>query len=391
MEQITKETFVYLFLDLEWNQAPGTSGVEGREPVQIGGAAADSQLHIVKIFSKAVGLRNPENLTQETIIRTSTPAANILKGRPGKKVFVSFAQSFPEYQYLVVWDRDTYELFLQEQKRYQILVKPHRLVVLQEVLEEITGILVKNMELEQALSCAGIKYEKHYLHHSKHDMRYLHQLFVTCYEEYSRLTTGETCILNTKTGKLHMEECRYAKHLYQGQFQFLPKNAVFTGFSVCKVCGKGDVWKRLSWQEKELSDIAKNQKQRKKKNASFNWRKLPLTEQNIGKICRHFQVSYHIGEQMVFIHTRFSSWVVLLKDNQVEKLLHENLNLVHMQVLKHQKKKCMEGYHKQRIVTNNFYEVVGYIKQHDEVIKQRLTQKLRVDELLEQVEKELEA
>ena len=94
---------------------------------------------------------------------------------------------------------------------------------------------------------------------------------------------------------------------------------------------------------------------------------------------------------MVFIHTRFSSWIVLLKDNQVEKLLHENLNLVHMQVLKHQKKKCMEGYHKQRIVTNNFYEVVGYIKQHDEVIKQRLTQKLRVDELLEQVEKELEA
>lgn len=33
----------YLFLDLEWNQAPGTVGVSGREAIQIGVVAADEE------------------------------------------------------------------------------------------------------------------------------------------------------------------------------------------------------------------------------------------------------------------------------------------------------------------------------------------------------------
>ena len=31
-----KGPFEYLFLDIEWNQAPGTSGLDGREAIQIG-------------------------------------------------------------------------------------------------------------------------------------------------------------------------------------------------------------------------------------------------------------------------------------------------------------------------------------------------------------------
>ena len=32
----------YLFLDIEWNQAPKTTDIEEREPVQIGIVAADA-------------------------------------------------------------------------------------------------------------------------------------------------------------------------------------------------------------------------------------------------------------------------------------------------------------------------------------------------------------
>ena len=38
-----KGPFEYLFLDIEWNQAPGTSGLDGREAIQIGVVAADAQ------------------------------------------------------------------------------------------------------------------------------------------------------------------------------------------------------------------------------------------------------------------------------------------------------------------------------------------------------------
>ena len=38
--------FEYLFLDIEWNQAPKTTDIEEREPVQIGIVAADAKLNI---------------------------------------------------------------------------------------------------------------------------------------------------------------------------------------------------------------------------------------------------------------------------------------------------------------------------------------------------------
>lgn len=41
------ETFEYLFVDMEWNQTPGTKGIEDREPVQIGIVATDEQLQVM--------------------------------------------------------------------------------------------------------------------------------------------------------------------------------------------------------------------------------------------------------------------------------------------------------------------------------------------------------
>ena len=41
------ETFECLFVDMEWNQTPGTKGIEDREPVQIGIVATDEQLQVM--------------------------------------------------------------------------------------------------------------------------------------------------------------------------------------------------------------------------------------------------------------------------------------------------------------------------------------------------------
>lgn len=40
MEDVKREKIEYLFLDIEWNQAPGTSDLDGREAIQIGVVAA---------------------------------------------------------------------------------------------------------------------------------------------------------------------------------------------------------------------------------------------------------------------------------------------------------------------------------------------------------------
>lgn len=50
------EKYEYLFVDIEWNQTPGTSGIEDREPIQIGIVATDEELNLEKSFSRAMRL-----------------------------------------------------------------------------------------------------------------------------------------------------------------------------------------------------------------------------------------------------------------------------------------------------------------------------------------------
>ncbi|WP_418418204.1 hypothetical protein [Blautia sp.] len=46
MDAVKREELEYLFVDVEWNQAPGTKDLEGREPVQIAAIATNSYLSI---------------------------------------------------------------------------------------------------------------------------------------------------------------------------------------------------------------------------------------------------------------------------------------------------------------------------------------------------------
>ena len=41
MDDIMKRQIEFLFLDMEWNQEPGSTELEGREAIQIGVVAAD--------------------------------------------------------------------------------------------------------------------------------------------------------------------------------------------------------------------------------------------------------------------------------------------------------------------------------------------------------------
>lgn len=78
MEDVKREKFEYLFLDIEWNQTPGTSDLEGREAIQIGVVAADEQIQKVKTFSKAIRLSDPKLFNKKTEILSHTPLANIM-------------------------------------------------------------------------------------------------------------------------------------------------------------------------------------------------------------------------------------------------------------------------------------------------------------------------
>ena len=134
-----KEPFEYLFLDIEWNQAPGTSGLDGREAIQIGVVAADAQIQKVKTFSKAIRLSDPKIFNEETEIISHSTIAHVMRGNEVKAVLEKFALSFPQYCHLIVWNRDTYDLFLRDMRKNGVTIKRHKAVVLQDVLGVIAG------------------------------------------------------------------------------------------------------------------------------------------------------------------------------------------------------------------------------------------------------------
>lgn len=47
--------------------------------------------------------------------------------------------------------------------------------------------------------------------------------------------------------------------------------------------------------------------------------------------------------------------------------------------------KCTEGYHEQKLPSENFFEVIKYIKNHDTGTVKRMAKKSRLEKLLEMV------
>lgn len=382
MEDVKREKFEYLFLDIEWNQAPGTSDLDGREAIQIGVVAADEQIQKVKTFCKSIRLSDPKLFNKKTEILSHTPLANIMQGNEEKAVLEKFAQSFPQYCHLIVWSRDTYDLFLRDMRKNGITIKRHKAVVLQEVLEIIAGSSNDQIGFENAMIYSGIEYAPNYLHYAKHDADYLYQLFYQCFQQYSGMTAEESCLANEATKKLHTESCRYVQNMSVERKTALPKSMIFRGYTVCKCCGKRQIWKRLEWE-----DSNKHKAQNKKYREDL--KQIPLTETNIEKICKYFQLSYSISNDTVFVRTAFSRWIVYLQKHKVKKLLHENYRICKSQYFKKQKMKCTEGYHKQKLPSENFFEVIQYIKYHDAGTMKRMSKKSRLEKLLEMVEMEL--
>lgn len=205
-----KEQFEYLFLDLEWNQSVGTTELTGREAVQIAIVAADEAMNQVKSFSRAIRLRNPESLNPHTVKIIHMPEYNIMQGRSREEVMECVRQTFPAYRYIVVWTRDTYDLFKRDMRACGIAMSKHRVVVLQDVLAVIAGSGQSKIRFEHALQCAEIEYELNYLHHSKHDANYLYQLFTRA----GINTIGDLC---SKTP----EEVGHIRNLSRSQLELV--------------------------------------------------------------------------------------------------------------------------------------------------------------------------
>ena len=168
------EKFEYLFVDIEWNQTPGTNGIEDREPIQIGVVATDESMNLKKSFSRAMRLSSEEKYNPDTLVLSHSTLKSVMQANSEEIVLRKIKMSFPKYKYVVVWTKDTYELFKRGMDTYGYSMPRHRVIVFQEVLMHIASDGVNQIGFERALKQAGIEYQKNFLHYSKHDANYMY-------------------------------------------------------------------------------------------------------------------------------------------------------------------------------------------------------------------------
>lgn len=188
------------------------------------------------------------------------------------EVFKRVNQSFPKYKYVVVWTLSTYELFECSMNKAGIKMPRHKVLVLQDILSTVALSKGQNIGFETALLRAEITYEKTYLHCSKHDVKYLCELFKQMYEEYQELTQGEFSVVNEKSKIIHSPRCRYLQNSSL-QVEVDKKSLLFRGYRPCICCGNKAVWRRIYW--KPMS------KQKRYNSGKKGLRELPLTDENI--------------------------------------------------------------------------------------------------------------
>ena len=73
------------------------------------------------------------------------------------------------------------------------------------------------------------------------------------------------------------------------------------------------------------------------------------------------------------------------KGYEVKELHHENYRSRRGEQL-NAHKKCIDGYHKQKLVSNNFYDVIYYINCHDSSMTRRWKEKSRIEKLFEMID-----
>ena len=397
MSTLAERRYEYLFLDMEWNQTRGTTDLANREPVQIGIIGTDEHLVQKKLFSKGIRVADVTNITEITCELTHATKEMIMKAKTEEKILDRVRQTFQSYRYVVVWTRDTYELFRAGMERVNIRMPRHKVVVLQDVLRVIATADGNAMSFETALIKAEIPYEPVWLHYAKHDVQYLYMLFKTMYEQYATLTDQEFCAVTERSRVVHIPSCRY---VIPGQVEMVKeaKRLLFSGYRPCACCGSKEAWQRFQWKKikkKVKKQKAQNKKQQvptgvKETKNKVTSEKNVLTEEDIFRICGEFELTCSMVSNVVFITTPMGYWRVYLHNGKVKQVLHGNYKARNRSIAAsefyNRKKKANQGFHRQNIAMESFYDVAKYIHNHD---KKRLkVRKERIDMLFEQIEKE---
>lgn len=333
----------YLFIDMEWNQKHGSGSVNYKEPVQIALIGTDDKFENIKLYST-------------TITNSNTS----MQGNSLHATFNIINLSFPHYRYIVVWTMDTYDLYVHSMEKVGLNLPQHEVIVLQDVISTVAMAKGRVAGFKSALTLAGVTHETDKLHNSKYDVKYMFELYKKIYSQYQAMTNNESCIVNEKSKVIHTTDCRHARAITKNA-DIGKKALIFEGYAPCKCCESEMEWRRFQWEPV----VRKNNNEKKSEH-----RRYPVTEKNIQRICNDYGIKCSFTDYIVFLTTKCGYWRIYMEGDKVEKVMHGNHQIRKSDSKKN--KKFNEGFHQQKLRTNDFFDVLKYIYCHDRAMCVRM-------------------
>lgn len=367
----------YVFLDIEWNRYV-VDGICGNDIMEIGALGVRNDYTTEKKFFSYVQPQYPKQIdksqysllhTKKTVFENAESITYVLK---------KFAKEFPKIPYLIVWGRESYAIFENELKKYNIDIPIDHVIVLQDVygMMKKGSVRDKAPGFRTALKSCQIHYENQLLHDSRYDAFYLKQLFIILkhlYENQYR-SFNKYFFRSGNSDVLHLRKCHYIRRMNKENIRKAHAKMLWEGYRICQYC----------CERFPKTDFSKECVRTAIEESGY---KYVSEEVFVEWLCERMKFKYHLTDGVIFVETGISKWFIELDGHKVVDVYHENSG----RTQKVSQQKFRNNYHNQELNKKKTRDILYYIKEHDaERLKYRNSKERRIYELLDSIKKTAE-
>ncbi len=175
-------------MDIEWWNNGPIADVNKNPAVTLCALSPSEDTGDIKTYFRTMKPEGYEQIPEKVLKKLGLTLHNVKDTLPEEIVFTNLFVAYKDIERFVVWNRKTYDLLMTKVKAFGINVNPHKVVVVQELIDDLSDVGI--ISFQRALEIAGISYDTKLLHQPRFDVTYLKELYDALLKEYSIVTGG---------------------------------------------------------------------------------------------------------------------------------------------------------------------------------------------------------
>lgn len=367
------EKMKYLFLDLVWSQEGGFEAKEN-QVLELAVACFSEDFACQRRFARMVKPTDIYGISERTYQFLNISKKSLMEEDTIDVILDEFSQKFPYYEVIVVWNENTYKLFLEKCCNNHIRLPKHRVLVLQDIIASIDSKKCI-YSMKRYMKKCGIHYKMDRFNYSKYDVERMRLLFLEIRKQYFNYLKGTTrkYYRSSSSNIIHVKSCHFMKRMLPEKRVLVEGRELLEGYSVCKCCRK-----------KFPSIHFKANKTSKPK--VVDERQFEFDDEYVYEACHGYGLSCQVSNEVIFVKSSIAAWRIYHNYEKVTEVFHQNMNLTNRDNTK-KRRSLNTGFHKQSLKEKNLEAVLRYIYYHDKnYFSGKRAQKSKVEQLFEKLE-----